>query len=140
MHPWRSPLFDVQHLRGCELVQTKNENAPNGPRSLVSLAQLGFVGAAWFRWRNLVSLAQRGFRWRSLVSQLDFVGAAGFRWRNLVSLAQLGVETKMMGGPLQVWVSGSKQEVGSCSKAAFRNVRGGASRSSIEGTRGAVRL
>ena len=107
-------------------------------RNLVSLAQLGF--AHWFCWRNLVSLAQRGFRWRSLVSQLDFVGAAGFRWRNLVSLAQLGVETKMMGGPLQVWVSGSKQEVGSCSKAAFRNVRGGASRSSIEGTRGAVRL
>ena len=41
-----------------------------------------------------------------------------------------------MGGPLQVWVSGSKQEVGSCLKAAFRNIRGGASRSSIEGTRG----
>ena len=37
------------------------------------VVQLGFVGAAWFRWRSLVSLAQLGF-------------AHWFRWRNLVSL------------------------------------------------------
>ena len=55
-------------------------------RSSAPLAQLGPVGAAWFC--SLVSLAQLGFRWRSLM--YGFVGAAWFRWRNLVSLAQRG--------------------------------------------------
>ena len=56
--------------------------------SLVSLAQLGFVGATWFRWRSLVShigfVGATWFRWRSV----GFVGAAWFR--SLISLAQLG--------------------------------------------------